>query len=146
VDLAVVRREIAEAAAAVVLPGTALTCTGYVPDSVVPPCGFCAETDIEFDKAMRRGLDEFTVTFRLLAGRADDRAGQALLDSLLAGSGATSVKAAIEAVRGAPGQPALGGAASDLHVTRMQGYRYYEHQGVPYVGAELVIRVIGPGS
>jgi hypothetical protein len=28
---------------------------------------------------------------------------------------------------------------------RVQGYRFYEHAGAEYVGAELVVRVIGEG-
>ncbi|WP_432247711.1 hypothetical protein ACRAR1_07120 [Streptomyces sanyensis] len=143
-----IRDAIAEAAAAVVLPdGIAkLTCTGHVPDAVVAPHFFCGEYTTTFDRAMRRALDELEFTCRVLVSRTDDRASQRILDSLLAGSGTTSLKAAIEAARGAPGDYALGGLAHDLHVMRMQGYRWYEHAGVQYVGAELIIKVIGEGS
>lgn len=143
-----VRAAIADAARTAVMPaGTAkLTCTGYVPDSVTAPHFFVGEYSVEFDKAMRRSLDEVELTCRVLVGRADDRAAQAVLDALLSGSGPSSLKAALEAARGAPGEYALGGLAHDLHVTRMQGYRWYEHQGTQYVGAELIVKVIGDGS
>jgi len=146
--MSAIRAAVADAARTVVLPaGTlALTTTAYVPDAVTAPHFFCAEYDVQFDKAMRRALDEATLTCRVLVGRADDRTAQELLDALLEGSGPTSLKQAIEAARGAPGEYALGGLADDLHVTRIQGYRWYEHQGTQYVGAELMVRIIGKGA
>nr|WP_203689081.1 hypothetical protein [Streptomyces sp. SID12488] len=123
-----------------------LTSTGYVPDSVVVPCFFVAEVDINFDKTMGRGTDELMFTCRVLAGRADDRSSQRVLDALLSGAGVASLKQALEAARGAPGELALGGAADDLHLERVQGYRWYEHQGSSYVGAELAVKVIGDGN
>lgn len=143
-----VRDAIANAARAVVLPAGIgkLTATGYVPDAIVAPHFFCGEYGITFDRAMRRKLDEIELTCRVLISRSDDRAAQQVLDSLLAGSGPASLKQAIEAARGAPGEYALGGLAHDLHVMRMQGYRWYEHAGTQYIGAELVIKVIGDGS
>ncbi|MEU3563517.1 hypothetical protein [Kitasatospora sp. NPDC006786] len=146
-QIAAVRTAIAAAAGAVVLPPAAgqLTCTGYTPDSVNEPHFFVGEVSVEYDKAMGRALDELEITCRALVGRGDDRSAQAVLDALLSGSGPASLKAAIEASRGAPGQPALGGLAHDLRVERVQGYRWYEHAGVQYVGAEIIIRVIGDG-
>lgn len=143
-----VRAAIADAARAVVLPPgvkASLTCTGYTPDAVTEPHFFVGEFSTEFDKTYGR-LDEVEYTCRVLVGRGDDRAAQELLDALLSRGGPSSLKVAIEAARGAPGEAALGGLADDLHVTRMQGYRWYEHQGVQFVGAELVVRVIGDGS
>ena len=147
-QISAVRDALANAARAVVLPTGIgkLTSTGYVPDSVVAPCFFVGEVDITYDKTMGRGTDELMFTCRVLAGRADDRSAQRILDALLSGAGAASLKQAIEAARGAPGEMALGGAADDLHLERVQGYRWYEHQGSSYVGAELAIKVIGDGS
>ncbi|MFB7866996.1 hypothetical protein [Streptomyces sp. NPDC056069] len=143
-----IRAAVADAARTVTMPaGTAkLTCTGYVPDAVTAPHFFVGEYAVEFDKAMRRALDEVELTCRVLVGRSDDKAAQAVLDGLLSGSGPSSLKAALEAARGAPGEAALGGLAHDLHVTRIQGYRWYEHQSIQYVGAELIVKVIGDGS
>lgn len=147
-DMSAVREAIADAARAVVLPEGVgkLTCSGYTPDSITAPHFFAGEYSVEFDKAMRRALDQVELTCRVLVGRADDRAAQRTLDRLLSGSGAASLKGAIEAARGAPGEYALGGLAHDLHVMRIQGYRWYEHQGTQYVGAELIIKIIGEGS
>ncbi|MBK3625920.1 hypothetical protein JHN59_13915 [Streptomyces sp. MBT49] len=144
-----IREAIADAArAGVVLPdGLAqLTASGYVPDAVIAPHFFVAEYEQDFDKAMRRALDEIVFTTRVLVGRADDKAAQQLLDKMLSGSGPASLKTAIEAARGGPGEYALGGLAHDLHVTRVQGYRWYEHAGTTYVGAEIMIKVIGQGD
>ncbi|MER5355717.1 hypothetical protein ABT093_36010 [Kitasatospora sp. NPDC002551] len=146
-QIAEVRAAIADAARTVQLPdGTRkLTATGYTPDAVSEPHFFTGEVAVDFDKTMGRGLDELEITCRVLVGRADDRAAQRLLDALLSGAGPASLKRAIEAARGAPGEHALGGLADDLRVERVQGYRWYEHAGVQYVGAEMIIRVFGDG-
>jgi hypothetical protein len=143
-----VREAIAAAARAVVLPTGVgkLTCTGYTPDAITEPHFFVGEVSVTFDQTMGRGLDELEITCRALVGRGDDKAAQKALDALLSGSGPASLKTAIEAARGAPGELALGGLAHDFQVVRVQGYRWYEHQGTTYVGAELIIRVIGEGS
>ncbi|MEU9285968.1 hypothetical protein AB0D57_14890 [Streptomyces sp. NPDC048275] len=147
-QISAIREAIAEAARAVVLPeGLAkLTCSGYVPDAVVAPHFFVAEYEQVFDRGMSRSLDELTFTTRVLVGRGDDKAAQKLLDAMLSGSGPASLKQTIELARGAPGEYALGGLADDLHVMRVQGYRWYEHASSTYVGAELMIKVIGEGN
>lgn len=147
-QISAIRDAIAGAAAAVVLPdGIAkLTCSGYVPDAITAPHFFVAEYEQEFDRAMARGLDELMFTCRVLVSRADDRSAQRILDGMLSGAGTASLKRAIELARGAPGQYALGGLAHDLHVMRIQGYRWYEHADATYVGAELMIKVIGDGN
>jgi hypothetical protein len=143
-----IREAIAEAASTVVMAtGTPkLKCYGYVPDDVLAPCFFVGEVDITFDKTFGRGTDELLFTTRVLVSAANDRAAQKTLDRLLSGSGEGSLKQAIEVARGAPGELALGGLADDLHIQRVQGYRWYEHAGTQYVGAELMIKVIGEGN
>ena len=143
-----IRDAIADAARTVTLPAGIgkLVCTGYVPDSVVTPCFYVGEVEINFDKAMGRRLDELLFTCRVYSSRSDDRAGQRIIDSLLSGAGPASLKAAIEAARGGPGEMALGGLADDIHVQRVQGYRWFEHGTSTYLGAELVLKVIGDGS
>lgn len=147
-QISAVRDAIAAAASVIVLPAGVgkLRCTGYVPDAVVAPCFFVGEVEVSFDRAMGRRLDELLFTCRVLAGRADDRASQRTVDALLSGAGPASLKQAIEAARGGPGEMALGGLADDLHLQRVQGYRWFEHGSATYIGAELVIRVIGDGS
>lgn len=145
-QMSAVRAAIAASAGTVVLPVAAkLTATGYLPDAVTEPHFFCGEYSIEFDRAMRRGLDTVELTTRVLVGLTDDEATQRLLDAMLSGAGPASLKAAIESTRN-PGQGALGGLVHDLHVMRVQGYRWYEHQAQQYIGAELIIKIIGEGN
>jgi len=148
VQIFAVREAIATAARAVVLPAgiQKLTCTGYAPDTVTVPHFYVGDYSVDFDKAMRRALDEIEFTCAVMVSRSDDLSGQKVLDALLSGAGAASLKVAIEAARGAPGAFALSGLAHDLHVKRVQSYRYYEIAGIQYLGAEIVIRVIGEGS
>lgn len=147
-QISAIRAAIADAARAVVLPAgiPKLTSTGYTPDAITEPHFFVGEVEVTFDRTMGRGTDQLEFTCRVLVGRQDDRAAQKVLDAMLSGAGDASLKRAIEVARGTPGQMALGGLADDLHLMRVQGYRWYEHQGTTYVGAELVIKVIGPGS
>lgn len=146
-QVSAIRTALATAAGAVTLPEGVgkLTATGYVPDAVTAPHFFVGEYTQTFDRAMHRATDELEFTCRVLVSRADDAAGQRALDAMLSGSGPASLKEAIEAARGGPGEYALGGLADDLHVMRVQGYRWYEHNGVDFIGAELVIKVIGEG-
>ncbi|WP_432135150.1 hypothetical protein [Streptomyces sp. bgisy154] len=147
-DIYSVRTGLADAARAVTMPSgiAKLTATPYAPDSVNAPHFYVGDYTINFDRVMRRGLDEVEFTCAVVVSRSDDLSGQKVLDGLLSGAGAGSLKAALEAARGAPGEFALGGAADDLHVMRMQSYRFYEIAGIQYLGAELVVKVIGDGS
>ncbi|MCI3272145.1 hypothetical protein [Streptomyces cylindrosporus] len=147
-QISAIRDAIADAARTVVLPTGVgkLTSTGYVPDSVVAPCFYVGEVEITFDRAHGRGMDELMFTCRAYASRSDDRAAQRILDAMLSGAGPASLKAAIEAARGGPGEYALGGLADDIHLQRVQGYRWFDHAGATYLGAELVLKVIGSGS
>lgn len=139
-DVAAVRQGLATAADAV----AGLECFGYVPDSVPVPCFYAGEVEIDYDEAYQRGMDVIWVVCRVLVSRADDRAGQALLDGYLKGAGPTSVKAAIE---GTPGvAQTLGGACSDLRVVRVRGYRLYQVGDDRFYGADLRVQVIGRGD
>jgi hypothetical protein len=118
-----------------------LRCFGYQPDSIPEPCFFTAGVDIDYDLAFSGGMDQFTVTCRLLVSHADDKAGQKALNGYLKASGALSIKAALEA-----SPRTLGGACDDLNVQKASGYGLYEHQGTHYYGAEFTVLVIGIGS
>lgn len=142
-DLAVVRKELADA---MVTIRPRLNRYPRVPGAPTVPCAYVVPESCRYDRAMARGLDEIRFTVRVLSSRADDEAGQDLLDSYLAGSGQSSIKAAIEAARGAPGQLALNGACHDLRVEGWSNYTMFEHAGVQYLGAELSVLVIGQGG
>lgn len=141
-NLRAVRQALADAVS--VIPG--MSCYSFVPNAPNVPAFMVCETDVAYDRHSFGGTgDEATVTCRILVSKADDMEGQAALDQYL-GRGDYSIKLAIEAARGAPGEAALDGAADDLHVIRLQGYRIYEHFGDEFYGAEIIVRVIGEGD
>lgn len=117
-------------------------CNGYLLASPTAP-GFEVEpSEVQYDLAMGRGVDEWTLIVRGFVGDASDIGAQKQLDAWLASSGAVSVKAAIESDR------TLGGAASTLRVTQAAGYRKYGAPGsnITYLGAEWTVVVDGPGA
>lgn len=91
------------------IPG--LRCFDYVPDSLSPPAAVVEPLEVNFDRAMGNGADYFRAFILIIVGRMSDRSSQDRLDAYLPPTGASSVKAAIEADR------TLGGACSTLTVT-----------------------------
>ncbi|HEX6969858.1 MAG TPA: hypothetical protein VF174_13760 [Micromonosporaceae bacterium] len=111
-----------------------------VPGQVNPPAAVIAPDSISFDSTMARGSDDFVFIVYLIVGTAVDRIGQDKLDGYLAGSGASSVKAAIEA------DESLGGVANFARVSGVRQYGLIEYAGVQYIGAEFVVEVNASGS
>lgn len=142
----VLDRLVAAAGTAVSSPARTMTTYAYVPDKVEVPCVYAALQPIEFDRTMGRGTDEMTVVLTVLCSRSSDREGQRMLYGYLDGSGAASVKAAVEAARGAPGVGALAGACDDLRVERASEPRKYTHAGEEFLGADFTVRIWGDGS
>lgn len=110
---------------------------------IVPPAAVVIPGDpsrknamaINYDCTMGRGSDDFQFTVLLMVSNKVERVSQEALDAYLAGSGALSVKAAIEA------DGTLGGVA---HFTNVQGVRDYglvTYGGQTYVGAEFMVEV-----
>lgn len=109
-----------------------------IPDDIsVPTAVVGAPESIDFDTTYGRGADRYTIPIRVYASLASERAGQDKLDGYLAGSGATSIKAAIE------GDVTLGGAAHTTRVTQAKDYGIYEIAGVQYLGVVFLCEVIG---
>jgi hypothetical protein len=109
-----------------------------VPDVVTPPAVTvrpAPETFITFDTTFARGSDDFTFIVTLFVSRSSDRAGQAALDAYLAGSGAQSIKAAIE------GDETLGGIANWCHVAEARNYGPFAYGGEQFFGCEFLISV-----
>lgn len=125
------------AAAASTVDG--LGCHAFAPDSIAEPAFFPAEVDIAYNRTMRDGSHGTVITCRLLVSRADDLSGYAAVGGYLSSSGATSVRAAIEA------DPTLGGTVDWVVVLtgRMPGL--IEHAGTAYIGAELMVEVDADG-
>ena len=75
------------------------------------PAALISLDRVEFDSTMARGCDSVEFTVTLVVARADDRSAQNKLETYLAGTGATSVKTAVES------DVTLGGSAFDARVT-----------------------------
>ena len=89
-----------------------------IPDVVVPPCAIVGQLDFTFDIDNARGLDQASVDIFVLVQRISERAGQDKLDELLAGTGAKSIKTAIESDR------TLGGLVNTLRVISAESGTY----------------------
>ena len=94
------------------LAGVVTRTFDYVPDQVPTPCAVVGNLTITFDEAQNRGLDMGEVDVLVIVSRMNDRGAQDKLDGYLAGSGAGSVKAALETDR------TLSGALQSLRVVR----------------------------
>lgn len=129
-NIATVRSGIASTVASAI---SGLTCTAYVPDAISEPHFFLAEIEIEYDTTYGGDI-ELTLTGRVLVSSTDDRASQEKLDAYLSPL-TGGLKPAIESWTPT-------GGADDIRVERATNYRWYEHSGVKYLGAELKIKVI----
>jgi hypothetical protein len=106
-------------------------------DTVPVPCAVIGPpTSIEYDEAMARGADVYTFTIRVLVARASERSAQRALSGYASGSGATSIKAAVEA------DPTLGGAAQTVRVASANGIGVYAYGDVDYLGLEFTTEVV----
>ena len=85
----------------------------YVPDTAPPtPSAIVGNVSLDWDEAMQRGLDGATFSVYVVVSRMSERSAQETLDTLLAGSGAESVKTALEAGGN------LNGSCATVRVTR----------------------------
>ena len=89
-----------------------------IPDVVVPPCAVVGQLDFTFDIDNARGLDQASVDVYVIVQRISERAGQDKLDEFLAGTGAKSIKTAIESDR------TLGGLVNTLRVITAESGTY----------------------
>ena len=86
----------------------------YVPDSANIPTNnafaVVGQLSMNYDYTLNRGFDQATCNVTVMVGRMSEKDGQSRLDGLLASSGSTSIKAAIEADK------TLSGAVQTLRV------------------------------
>ena len=107
-----------------------------IPDTVTPPAAVVGQLDFTFDIDNARGLDQAQVDVLVIVQRFSERSGQNLLDLYLSGSGASSIKAAIE------GDRTLGGVVNTLRVTGAEAGTY-ESQGVEFLSYRYRITIWG---
>lgn len=106
-------------------------------DTVPIPCAIVGPpTSVTYDEVMARGADLYTFTVRVLVARASERAAQRALFGYTAGTGAKSIKAAIESDK------TLGGAADTVRVISAGNLGVYGYGDADYMGAEFTVEVI----
>jgi hypothetical protein len=114
-----------------------LRTSATVPDQISPPIAVVMPASITYDLAFARsGGDEYEFSVMVIVGRVDERMAQNKLDAYCSGTGAQSIKAAIESNR------TLGGAAFDCRVTSLRSYSQVSVADVNYLSAEFAVQVI----
>lgn len=106
-----------------------------VPGAVVVPAVVIVLKAIMFDATMGRGSDDLVFAAQVLASAASDKHGQDRLDAFLAGDGALSVKAAVEA------DASLGGIVSFARVAGADSYGFAEYAAVEFYAVTFRIEV-----
>ena len=113
-----------------------LRTSSTVPDSINPPIAVVMPSRITYDTAFARtGGDEYEFIVMVIVGRVDERNAQNRLDAYCSGSGANSVKTAIESDK------TLGGKAFSLRVTSLRQYNQVTVGDIIYLSGEFVVQV-----
>jgi hypothetical protein len=108
----------------------------YIPDSISVPAAVVGLPDpLVYDSTMARGSDQATFPVHLLVGKVSDRASRDALVLYMNGTGASSVKVAIEA------DVTLGGAAQSTRVTDVKA-QTMAVGAIEYLAASFSIDVI----
>lgn len=150
-EISVVKAALAAAveAAGINIPGVGrLQCYGHSPDAPNIPAFTVGQVAIDPLGTFGQGgpgMETLDITCQVLTSTAEDDAGQRLLDQLISKDGPYSIRTALLAARGQPGEMALDGAADDCWVIRIDGYRRLSYGGedANYYGADITVRVIG---
>jgi hypothetical protein len=113
-----------------------LRTSATIPDQVTPPVAVVMPNQITYDTAFARaGGDEYEFIVMVIVGRVDERTAQNRLDAYCSGSGASSVKLAIESDK------TLGGKAFDCRVTNLRNYNQVTVGDTTYLSGEFVVQV-----
>jgi hypothetical protein len=117
-----------------------LRCEPYQLNAINPPVFVVHTLQITYDLAFGRGLDQIMATCRMYTSASSDRAGQLALGPYLAGSGGSSIKAALLNDR------TLNGSCSDHRVESTGPFPTIFTIGTDnYYGADINIRIYGEG-
>lgn len=105
----------------------------YPPDTIAVPAAVVGYPDtVTYDETMARGTDSTVLTVTVLVGRVSDRASRDALAAYLAGTGASSIKAAVDGPLGGAVKDARVAAAAVLTITVA---------GVEYAAAAFSVEV-----
>lgn len=117
---------------------TGLRVRDTLPETIEPPMAVVwLQPPFTFDKAMQRGVDEGNFHVTVFVSRADERTAQDKLDGYMNGTGATSVKTAIETDK------TLGGSVGDSRVTQIVDFGPVAYAGTEYLAVEFNVYVVG---
>lgn len=144
-DITAVRKAIANQITAVI--PAPLTAVWYVPDMASEPMAWVKPGVINYDKAYGpHGMEQLDFEIVLVVSRADDQAAQINLDQYIHGTGALSIKAAVEAGRAQYGGTAYTGILDDLWVSKVDSYNFYILGDTRFLGCTFTVTVIGSGN
>lgn len=115
-----------------------LRVTAYTAQRINPPAAWVEWPDgLDYDAAMGRGSDRMTLPVRVAVGAVDSRSARDQLAAYVDGSGASSVKAAVEAHSTA--------AYDSARVTSVE-FGVIPVAGVEYLAASFSVDIIGKGA
>ena len=107
----------------------------FVPPTITPPTAVVSLGAGTYDDTFGGSMTcEFGVL--VLVARADDRSAQARLNDYISPTGASSIKATVDAA------PTLGGSVGTATVTGWGDPAEFEIAGISYVGVEFTVEAI----
>jgi len=109
----------------------------YQPEQLNPPFAFPVLQQVQYHGAMGGGDVAMTWGITVVTGRWTDRTAHSLLDGYLAYSGASSIRAAIEA------DPTLGGVAGTLIVASAANISALTVADADFLQVQLSVTVHG---
>ena len=112
-----------------------LRAADYLPDNFNPPIAIPALDRIEYHRASAGGAAVHEITVSVIVGSASERSAQTRLDGYLSYSGATSVRAAVEA------DTTLGGVAQTCVVDSASSLSTIEIATTKYLVASFTVTV-----
>ncbi len=116
---------------------SSLTVFNFVPDFVEPPTAVVGVVElIEYDITIQRGADKYEIPIYVYVSRVDAQDSQETLDSYLASTGSSSVKAQIES------DITLDGSANSCRVIEAKEVGVYTINNIDYLGVEFTVEVI----
>src|SRR5262249_29888714 len=114
--------------------------SAYALSQPTPPGLQILPPGVQYDRAMHRGLDEWTVIVQGFVSFTSDTGSQVLLDQLCAPNGALSVKAALER------DITLAGAVYSVHVLEQSPGSLVSNEGSPMLLVEWKTQVYATGG
>lgn len=129
------------AAMASVLSPIEANVSDYASANPTPPAIQIVPPAVEYDRAMHRGVDEWTFIIQAMVAFTEEASSQQLLDEVCLPSGSTSIKALLEA------DTTLGGTCLNLRVLRQsEGKQFVTPGGSPMLVVEFTVQVFAGGS